>query len=240
VGANSQIESIGLNAVDDDAHRMVACAMIAANFTVGAYLNKRDIRLPNRFHEAPAGLFAEDIAAVTGHPVVDSYLAVKKWRPAYYSTEKKGHFGLGLREYVHFTSPMRRYPDVIVHRILAGVHYDTDRLDAMVEAINRRVLMVRQIQKYYTGVKIARHLTGSSTLKNVYVTAVSRAGVSWYSPEFLVNGFTHLSKISVGIRWSFDGAVLSGAGRTIEVGSVLDVGTVEYNFANKLYNVTLL
>jgi exoribonuclease R len=240
VGTDAQIESISHNAVDDDAHRMVSCAMIAANFTVGAYLSARGITLPNRFHETPTGLFAEDVTAVTGHPVVDSYLAVKKWRPAHYNIEKKGHFGLGLHEYVHFTSPMRRYPDVVIHRILAGVQYDTSRLSAMVDAINRRALMVRQIQKYYVGTKIARHLISSSALKSVYVTSVALAGISWYSPEFLVNGFTHVSKIGEGIRWSFDGAVLSGGNRIIVVGSVLGVRTVDYNFANGLYDVTLL
>jgi exoribonuclease R len=240
VGADGMVESIGRNAVDDDAHRMIACAMIAANFTVAAHLRTKGVLLPSRFHEAPAGLFAEDVAAVTGHPVVDSYLAVKKWRPARYDLERGGHFGLGLREYVHFTSPMRRYPDVIIHRILAGVQYDAGRLGEMVDAINRRAAIVRQIQKYYTGVKIARHLTSAAVLNTVYVTRVASAGVSWYSPEFLVNGFTHVSKIGTGVRWSFNKTFLAGGGRTIAVGDVLSVAATTYNFANGLYDVTLL
>lgn len=242
VGADGMVDSIGRNAVDDDAHRMIACAMIAANFTVAAHLRTKGTLLPSRFHEAPAGLFSEDVEAVTGHPVVDSYLAVKKWRPARYDLERGGHFGLGLREYVHFTSPMRRYPDVIIHRILAGVQYDAGRLGEMVDAINHRAFHVRQIQKYYAGVKIARHLMSAAVLKTVYVTRVARAGVSWYSPEFLVNGFTHVSKIGT-MHWSFDGEALSGCAggaRIIEVGSVLDVAAVNYNFGTGVYDVTLL
>lgn len=240
VGADGMVESIGRNAVDDDAHRMIACAMIAANFTVASHLRTKGVLLPSRFHEAPAGLFAEDVTAVTGHSVVDSYLAVKKWRPARYDLERGGHFGLGLREYVHFTSPMRRYPDVLIHRILAGVQYDAGRLGEMVDAINRRSLVVRQIHKYYSGLKIARHLTSAAVLKTVFVTKVARAGVSWYSPEFLVNGFTHVSKIGEGVRWSYDGEALGGGERTIAVGGVLSVGATSYNFANGLYDVTLL
>lgn len=240
VGSDGKVESVSQTAVDDDAHRMIACAMIAANFTVGAHLRARGVLLPNRFHEAPAGLFAEDVAAVTGHPIVDSYLAVKKWRPARYDLERNGHFGLGLREYVHFTSPMRRYPDVLIHRILAGVTYDPVRLAAMVDAINRRAGFVRQIQKYYTGIKIARHLSDSAILKTVYTTRVAAAGVSWYSPEFLVNGFTHVSKIGAGVRWSCDGTALRGGGRSIEVGSVLSVAATTYNPANGVYDVNLL
>ncbi len=240
VGGDGMIESVGHNAVDDDAHRMIACAMIAANFTVGAHLNARGVLLPNRFHEAPAGLFAEDVAAITGHPVVDSYLAVKKWRPAHYNLEKKGHFGLGLHEYVHFTSPMRRYPDVLIHRILAGVQYDPERLATMVDTMNRRAGIVRQIQKYYMGVKIARHLLESQTLGAVYITNVARTGVSWYSPTFLINGYTHVSKICTDLRWSYDGATLTGGGRCINVGSLCDVKNVDYNFGTGAYSIALL
>lgn len=240
IGADSMIASIEYTAVDDDAHRMIACAMIAANFTVGSHLNASGVPLPNRFHEAPTGLFAEDVTAITGNYIVDSYLAVKKWRPAYYDLEKKGHFGLGLREYVHFTSPMRRYADVIIHRILAGVQYDNTQLSAMVDAINSRAQTVRKTQKYYTDVKIARYLIESQALKSVYITIVSRTGVCWYSPEFLVNGFTHISKIGTDIRWSFDEVSLMGGGQTICVGSLRDVKHTNYNFSNGQYAVSLL
>lgn len=240
IGADSRIASITQSAVDDDAHRMIACAMIAANFVVGAHLHSHNVALPNRFHEAPTGLFADDIMAVTGNPVVDSYLAVKKWRPAYYDLEKKGHFGLGLREYVHFTSPMRRYPDVIIHRILAGVQYDNGYLAEMVHAMNQRALTVRGIQKYYSGIKIARHLLDSPILKKVYVTKVSRNGVTWYAPDFLIHGFTHVSKIGKGERWSFDGNAFVCGDRKIFVGSLLDVNLMDYNFGNGVYDISLL
>lgn len=49
---------------------------------------------------------------------IASDVLIKKFKPAFYSPEKKGHFALGTSQYAHFTSPIRRYPDVIIHRIL--------------------------------------------------------------------------------------------------------------------------
>jgi ribonuclease R len=64
--------------------------------------------------------FNEMLAAVQGQPeqhVLES-LGIRTMAKAIYTTENIGHYGLGFDDYCHFTSPIRRYPDVLVHRIL--------------------------------------------------------------------------------------------------------------------------
>jgi ribonuclease R len=131
------------------AHRLIEEFMLLANETVAKHLEALNVPLLYRIHEEPnleqVEEFAE-IAASFGHkfsmhgPIPQrgfqrlakeirgrpeermlSYLMLRSMQRARYSPQNAGHFGLAMKTYTHFTSPIRRYPDLIVHRILREV-----------------------------------------------------------------------------------------------------------------------
>ncbi|MCX8048222.1 MAG: ribonuclease R [Methylohalobius sp.] len=137
-----RIERIARN----DAHRLIEECMIAANAAAARFLERRKIPHLRRVHEGPdpdkvaelrqylveLGLqlpggerpepkdFMAVLQQAQGRP--DAHLIqtllMRSLPQAIYSPEKKGHFGLALDAYVHYTSPIRRYPDLIVHRAI--------------------------------------------------------------------------------------------------------------------------
>ncbi len=128
------------------AHRIIEEFMIAANEAVALFLTKKEIPAIYRVHEPPDRDKVKEFVDFVQSLGMDIKLPEKispKWcqkvlkeasgksqefmvntvllrtmQQAVYSSENTGHFGLASPTYLHFTSPIRRYPDLIVHRIL--------------------------------------------------------------------------------------------------------------------------
>jgi ribonuclease R len=82
--------------------------------------------------ELPEEVSPRDFRAITDRlahdeqrPFIES-LIVRSMQQAVYQPQNIGHFGLALRQYAHFTSPIRRYPDLVVHRCLRSMLSDSD------------------------------------------------------------------------------------------------------------------
>jgi ribonuclease R len=126
-------------------HRIVEEFMILANEVVAHHLEENEIPGLYRVHEDPDPMKVKDfaeivsgfglnflpkhvepiefqkfISSIEGRPEerMLSYLMLRSFKQARYSEENIGHFGLASDCYTHFTSPIRRYPDLVVHRIL--------------------------------------------------------------------------------------------------------------------------
>ena len=130
----------------NDAHKLIEECMIAANVEAARYLLAHQVPAPYRVHERPPeakfadlleflkefklslppwskvqpGDYTKLLKKIRDRPdaaLLESVL-LRSQSMAVYTPENNGHFGLALEAYAHFTSPIRRYPDLLVHRAL--------------------------------------------------------------------------------------------------------------------------
>ncbi len=132
-----------------DSHRLIEECMIAANVAAARTLGGAGAPCLYRIHAAPGdeklaalrevlgglglavppgaavgpGVFAAVLARAAGTPIAPlvSLLVLRAQTQAAYAAQNIGHFGLGLPAYAHFTSPIRRYADLLVHRSLIAL-----------------------------------------------------------------------------------------------------------------------
>lgn len=132
-------------------------------------------------------------------------LALKSLTKAVYSTDNIGHFGLAFEAYTHFTSPIRRYPDLIVHRLLkrysaagkgaASRKTQSDLVEICSHASSRERLAT-EAEREYTRLKSLEYLAGKigKTYEGV-ISGVTSFGVFVQLNRYLIEGLVHVSKL---------------------------------------------
>lgn len=181
--------------VRTDAHRIIEECMLAANVATARFLQKHKVASMYRVHASPAedkldalrqflsewGLtlgggkkphpkdFAKTIQAIGDRPerqIIETVL-LRSLKQAQYNEENSGHFGLAYPAYTHFTSPIRRYPDLMVHRAIAHIleHNTPEGFSYSEEAVS----------------KIARHCSMTERRAD----EATREVVSWLKCEFM-------------------------------------------------------
>ncbi len=233
-----------------DAHRLIEDFMILANVAAAETLERHQIPLIYRAHSEPTaekinGLtqflatldirlargqvirpaqFNGILAQVRGtqHEALVNEVVLRSQSQAEYATENIGHFGLNLRRYAHFTSPIRRYSDLSVHRALIhALHLggddpalpDIKTLRAVAESVSlseRRAMLAERDTKDRL---IASHLADQiGATFAAQVSSVTRAGLFVRLSETGADGFIPASTLG-NDYFVFDEAARSMTGR---------------------------
>ena len=215
------------------AHRLIEEFMLAANEAVASWLVQQRKPMVFRVHEAPGAgkmaVFQEFIAhfnqgisiptegvtpkllqglleRVAGLPeeYVINHVLLRSLPQAYYSTSNLGHFGLAADHYCHFTSPIRRYPDLTVHRILKRQlsgrgKVKADDAVALDEIANRSSSAERramEAERDIVNLKKCQYIADKVGEKyHGMVTSVHAFGLFVELREIFVEGLVHVSSL---------------------------------------------
>jgi ribonuclease R len=211
-----------------ESHRIIEDFMLAANEAVAEYLEKAELQFLRRVHMAPdprklkaltefvtgMGFQVESLesrfelqkllAAVHGIPEerAVNFALLRSLQRAVYSPEKEGHYALASECYTHFTSPIRRYPDLTVHRLLDQLfkgkkpRNDFGELAVVGEHCSDRERRAESAERELTKVKLLDYLSTRVGLKlEAVVTGVEEFGLFVQGVDLPAEGLVHISSL---------------------------------------------
>jgi ribonuclease R len=251
-----------------EAHKLIEEFMIQANVCAAETLEAQASPLVYRVHEAPAAdrvdaladflksmdlnfakgqtikprQFNQILAKVVGKDIehLVNQVVLRTQAQAAYSPDNRGHFGLNLRRYAHFTSPIRRYADLIVHRALISAlklgggglsEWDVEHLHETAELISAAERRAMTAERDTVDRLIASHL--SSRVGSDFsgrIAGVTQAGLFVELPETGANGFVPISTVGNDFFHhdvSTHALVGERTGETYRLGDPVDVRLLE-------------
>jgi len=216
------------------AHMIIEEFMIAANEAVAGHIEQLGVPCIYRIHEEPDPLKLEDVINVvkqfsrtagrkftvrdfssilkeikdTPHEEIINYIVLRSLKQARYSVTNVGHFGLASTSYTHFTSPIRRYPDLVVHRLLReilnkkvisdqrkkeletmlpDIAFSSSRTERAADAAEFQV--IKAMRAWFMKDRVGDVFAGR-------IVGVSSYGIRIRLNEFYVEGFLHISSMT--------------------------------------------
>ncbi|HUB06961.1 MAG TPA: ribonuclease R [Myxococcales bacterium] len=256
------------------AHRLIEEFMLAANEAVARHFAEAGLPTVYRVHDEPDDEKLADFAALArahgfevdpgddvdpralqaflrrleGHPEERALnnLLLRAMMQALYSAENIGHYGLGARTYLHFTSPIRRYPDLVVHRLLrrswqgrGPAEGDLGAVAARCSERERAAMGVeREVDAYYAALLMRDHIGESF---EGTIDAAVEAGLFVELDRWLVSGLVPAAELGEEAvlerekqRW-----VLPRSGRAFRIGGRLRVTVASVNVGRRQIDLTL-
>ena len=178
-----------------------------------------------------------------------SNLVVRTMQKAFYTTKNMGHYGLGFDDYAHFTSPIRRYPDVIVHRLL-GRFLATksvpsiDRLEQKCTYLSNCEMKAQKAER--DSIKYMQSVYMSERVGNVYkgiVTSVTEYGLFVQMVENMCDGLIRISEIGGDtFTADMDNYCVKGfnTGQVIRLGDEVMVAVSSVDIERKNINLSII
>jgi len=199
--------------------------------------------LPQKMTSDKIQLFLEDLRE---HPLKTSVqrLVVRTMKRAIYSGNNEGHYGLASEAYTHFTSPIRRYPDLIVHRLLKeyihGAAYSENRIEywkkhlpAVCKSCSQHERTANEAEWDLIALKKVDYISHhDSELYDVVVTNISKFGMFVEVSNMLIPGLIHISSLNDYFMYDENKNILIGerSKKIYRLGDILKVRVKDIDF----------
>jgi ribonuclease R len=258
----------------NEAHRVIEEFMLVANEAVASFLGGKSVSLIYRIHPPPGLKDLERLKEILAHfglalpgpkkicsqdlqqvlkevegKAEEKFISLrvlKSMKPAVYSEENIGHYGLAKEEYTHFTSPIRRYPDLAVHRILKKV---LRQERAKIPSLSSLALHCSQEERNAEGAekelmqwRIYRFLKGKlgDEFEGIIVD-ITKAGLVVELENYFVGGIVSYSDLGGDYYFKKSEKTLIGrrTGRKYELGDRLKVALVSVDPILRRIGLTL-